>query len=132
MGFNRTLKKLFCIFIFLLFLVISNFAFPSSSSSHEIQSKTAPKEPAQYQLFYIKNAPPFILDSEGVYKKKRKNGKMVRKRKKQIKNLKTRPASFSVMLPKGFVPPSGSSPCHNEKPNNERVAFYCDLSTSKP
>ncbi|CAN8274644.1 unnamed protein product [Cochlearia groenlandica] len=35
---------------------------------------------------------------------------------------------FSVMLPKGFVPPSGSSPCHNQNPNSVNT-LYCDLST---
>nr|GLL30217.1 hypothetical protein MIMGU_mgv11b022189mg [Ipomoea trifida] len=30
--------------------------------------------------------------------------------------------AFSAMLPKGFVPPSGSSPCHNTYPNS--VTFF--------
>ncbi|KDP37964.1 hypothetical protein JCGZ_04607 [Jatropha curcas] len=128
MGFNLHFLKLFCPFIFFLFLVISNFVFPSTS--HGIQPKTSPKEPAQYQVFYIKNAQPFFLDdNEGLINKKKKNkkGKVVKKRRKQIKNFKTR--AFSVMLPKGFVPPSGSSPCHNEKPTS-RLTFHCDLSSN--
>nr|GMD09745.1 Proteasome subunit alpha type-5 [Ipomoea batatas] len=32
--------------------------------------------------------------------------------------------AFSAMLPKGFVPPSGSSPCHNTYPNS--VTFFCN------
>ncbi|KAA0052545.1 hypothetical protein E5676_scaffold255G008990 [Cucumis melo var. makuwa] len=36
-------------------------------------------------------------------------------------------SAFSVMLPKGFVPPSGSSPCHNENPQSSSLAFYCHL-----
>ncbi|CAA0823718.1 Unknown protein [Striga hermonthica] len=36
---------------------------------------------------------------------------------------------FSAMLPKGYVPPSDSSPCHNLYPNS--VAFFCHLSSPK-
>lgn len=37
--------------------------------------------------------------------------------------------TFSAMLPKGFVPPSGSSPCHNQYPNS--VTFFCDLISTR-
>ena len=46
------------------------------------------------------------------------------------KKKKNKATAFSAMLPKGFVPPSGSSPCHNENP--EFVAFYCHLSATNP
>ncbi|XP_010517553.1 PREDICTED: uncharacterized protein LOC104792979 [Camelina sativa] len=49
-------------------------------------------------------------------------------RKSNGLNRPVRPDTFSVMLPKGFVPPSGSSPCHNQNPNSATTLF-CDLST---
>ncbi|CAI0545105.1 unnamed protein product [Linum tenue] len=47
---------------------------------------------------------------------------------------------FSVMLPKGFVPPSGSSPCHNAKPDESTkgaaaataTSYSCRLSAAEP
>ncbi|XP_050234616.1 uncharacterized protein LOC126682892 [Mercurialis annua] len=121
--------------IFLLILLIISIA----EATHEIQPKNTIEDQsvAQYQVFYLKNTTPFILDGddqEAVVvdsKNKNKNRKMTMRKRKidkdQIKNFKSR--TFSVMLPKGFVPPSGSSPCHNDKPNF-RVSFYCDLSTT--
>ena len=43
------------------------------------------------------------------------------------KNKNDKGSAFSAMLPKGFVPPSGSSPCHNEDPQSSSLAFYCHL-----
>ncbi|KAD3068863.1 hypothetical protein E3N88_36743 [Mikania micrantha] len=37
---------------------------------------------------------------------------------------------FSAMLPKGDVPPSGSSSCHNDYPNS--VASICTFSRHRP
>lgn len=128
MGFNQTIK-FFC--TFLLLLLISIVAFSSASSCHiVIQPSTPAKELTQYQVFYIKNTNPFILEKEPNKNRKEKRKMMMMKRRKEmIKNFKTR--SFSAMLPKGSVPPSGSSPCHNQKPNS-KVTFFCDLSTTKP
>ncbi|KAG5247606.1 hypothetical protein OIU78_000938 [Salix suchowensis] len=127
MGFNQTIK-LFC--TFLLFLLISIVFFSSSSSCHiVIRPATPATEVTQYQEFHIKNTTPFILDKEPYKKRTKKRKMMVKKRKEMIKNFKTR--SFSVMLPKGSVPPSGSSPCHNLKPDS-KMMFFCDLSTTKP
>ncbi|XP_034698777.1 uncharacterized protein LOC117924287 [Vitis riparia] len=124
MGLNQTLKY-FCTLVFLV-LLFSFFPFSdaNSTSPHEIQASTPSNVPTSYQLFYIKNTPPFSLNEEINDKKKKKR----RRRKKTTKSFRTRP--FSAMLPKGFVPPSGSSPCHNDYPNS--IAFYCDLSSQKP
>jgi hypothetical protein len=105
MGFNQTIN-FFC--TFLLFLLISIVAFSSASSCHiVIQPSTPAKELTQYQVFYIKNTNPFILDKEPNKNRKEKRKMMMMKRRKEkIKNFKTR--SFSAMLPKGSVPPSGN------------------------
>ena len=105
MGFNQTIN-FFC--TFLLFLLISIVAFSSASSCHiVIQPSTPAKELTQYQVFYIKNTNPFILDKEPNKNRKEKRMMMMMKRRKEmIKNFKTR--SFSAMLPKGSVPPSGN------------------------
>lgn len=126
MGFNRsqTLKYFFTlIFFFLSFISIS--CSPPCSHDQIQPTTTSPsinKPPmTRYQVLYPKKTRPFFINNQERYKKRKKN----------TKNLTSRPAPFSVMLPKGFVPPSGSSPCHNMKP--DLVAFYCDLSTaSKP
>ncbi|XP_021834213.1 uncharacterized protein LOC110774003 [Prunus avium] len=111
-------------------------SFSSSSSSHEIQHKppsdASTATAAQYRVFYIKNTTPFPLDKQDQLSKKHRKmrHKQKKRRKKTNNNFKSRP--FSVMLPKGFVPPSGSSPCHNGYPNS--VVFFCDLAptTAKP
>ncbi|KAJ4831676.1 hypothetical protein Tsubulata_020890 [Turnera subulata] len=137
MGCTLTLTNLFHAFFF-FFLLICNFSYanaliPSSSTHDQTKPKPRPKssppqELSQYQVYYIKNTTPFFLDKEAG-KNNGKKGKAAKKRKKTSKNSKSRP--FSVMLPKGLVPPSGSSPCHNAKPNS-KVVFYCELSTVKP
>ncbi|KAG6779375.1 hypothetical protein POTOM_015755 [Populus tomentosa] len=125
MGFNQTFK-FFC--AFLLFLLISIVAFSSASSCHIVIQPSSPaKELTQYQVFYIKNTNPFILDKEPSKNRKEKRKMLMMKRRKEmIKNFKTR--SLSAMLPKGSVPPSGSSPCHNQKPNS-KVTLSLKLSS---
>ena len=125
MGFNKNLKSSFYAILFLSLLLMS---FLPPSSSHEIQPKapSSSNVPAHHsQVFYSMNTATFFLNKQDLSNKKR--NKMMMRRKK-VKNFKTRP--FSVMLPKGSVPPSGSSPCHNEYPDS--VTLYCDLSTTKP
>lgn len=119
MGFYQTLK----IFTLILFFLLPLISFtcpqppPPSSSSTKVQQANAPPN-----LFYIKNTTPIFLDKQALntnVKRKR----MIIKRKKHHR-LDSR--AFSAMLPKGFVPPSGSSPCHNDQPNS--VTFFCELS----
>lgn len=101
---------------------------------------------AAYQVLRIKNTTPFFLnkpeDRYQVLDKKKIRRRKTTKRRKMYKKDKyyfrstststTRP--FSVMLPKGFVPPSGSSPCHNDKPDSsssaDRGTLFCGLSTT--
>ncbi|WOL09102.1 hypothetical protein Cni_G17855 [Canna indica] len=57
-----------------------------------------------------------------------------RRRRRKIArgySLGTRSNAFSAMLPRGFVPPSDSSWCHNDTP--ESVQLFCEeKSTSRP
>ncbi|KAM1883418.1 hypothetical protein ACFX13_004787 [Malus domestica] len=156
MGFCNsqiTFNCMICTFLFLLLLRTPSFSalsssapppFPPSTSTspkpHEIQHQSPPTAvptapTPQYRVFYIKNTPPFELDKQEQIKKHRrmrhkKNRNKKRKKTTAKKDFKTRP--FSVMLPKGFIPPSGSSPCQNAYPNS--VAFFCDLAptSAKP
>jgi hypothetical protein len=98
-------------------------------------------------VFYLKNTdqPPMFLNKQERIKKMRmnrnKNKNMMKKqskqrkqrthRKKMVKNKMISPKPFSVMLPKGFVPPSGSSPCHNDQPNSVN-SFHCYLASTEP
>ncbi|KAK2642828.1 hypothetical protein Ddye_024591 [Dipteronia dyeriana] len=122
------------LFVFLSFLIVVSFSCTasSSSSSHEIQPRISASTAhikSRYQVLYIKKTKPFFLNQQ--QQQNKRSAKMMMKKKRSYSNKyysKTKP--FSVMLPKGFVPPSGSSPCHNTNP--ESVAFYCALSTPKP
>ncbi|AEE84028.1 hypothetical protein AtNW77_Chr4g0294271 [Arabidopsis thaliana] len=106
-----------------------------------------------HQLVYIKKTTPFILNQRlqrDNHRRRRYNHqyyyyyrhtlrhrrglhhragyfKMMAKKNNGL-NRPVRQDTFSVMLPKGFVPPSGSSPCHNQNPNSATTLF-CDLST---
>ncbi|WCJ27388.1 hypothetical protein M5689_009135 [Euphorbia peplus] len=99
----------FIFFLFFLLLTISGII------SRDIRQKDQAAV-AEYQVFFIKNAPPKPV----MNKKKNMRSK---------RNKKARP--FFAMLPKGRVPPSGSSNCHNEFPNSKNT-LYCALSTQKP
>ncbi|OMO65673.1 hypothetical protein COLO4_31077 [Corchorus olitorius] len=145
MGFtftNRSSKHFFAFLLILVaFFLVSSFPSPAScNGDHQILPKkntlpnnnpgNQPPAAAAYQVLLVKNTTPFYLNKRSGFDKKRKR-KMMKRRKKnsKIKNFETRP--FSVMLPKGFVPPSGSSPCHNDKPDSS-VIFFCGLSAAKP
>ncbi|CAK8578257.1 unnamed protein product [Lathyrus sativus] len=109
----------------------------SSNNNHKIQpqnpSSTSPQISHYHQVFYLKNANP-PSRQERIKKRwmnRNKNKKHRKHRKKIVKNMmKSPPRAFSVMLPKGFVPPSASSPCHNDQPNS--MSFHCHLSSSEP
>ncbi|KAM7524989.1 hypothetical protein LguiA_014891 [Lonicera macranthoides] len=116
MAFNQTLK-IFALILFFLLPLIS-FTCPSPPSSTKVQQANAPPN-----LFYIKNTTPIFLDKQALNNNVKKK-RMRIKRKKNHHRLDSR--AFSAMLPKGFVPPSGSSPCHNDHPNS--VTFFCELS----
>ncbi|CAH8306395.1 unnamed protein product [Eruca vesicaria subsp. sativa] len=107
-----------------------------------------------HQLVYIKKMTPFILNPRqrdqhrrlrynhhyyyyrhsirrrglSQFQRRANYFKMMTKKSSNGFNRPVRPDTFSVMLPKGFVPPSGSSPCHNQNPNSATTVF-CDLST---
>ncbi|XP_061374341.1 uncharacterized protein LOC133316587 [Gastrolobium bilobum] len=127
MGILSQGFKCMCTTLFFLFLL--SYTVSSHSSNQEIQpSSTTPSH--YHQLFYLKNTNPmFSSRSQERFKKRRiKRNKNMKHKKKKVKNLELRP--FSVMLPKGFVPPSGSSPCHNDQPNS--VSFECHLTSAEP
>ena len=127
MGPNNNLKSFFCALLFLSLLLVSFLpSSSSSSSSHEIQPKALSNVPAKYRMFYLENTETFFLNKQELSNKKRSNKKKMRRKK--IKNSGTGP--FSAMLPKGFVPPSGSSRCHNAYPESETL--HCTLSNTKP
>ncbi|OIT36466.1 hypothetical protein A4A49_55212 [Nicotiana attenuata] len=133
----------------LITLLLSFFLLSSSYSSNELHPRNlgSPSEnnkaPSPYDhTDHIKNSEPFNFlkkqagEGEGLHlstkdkRKKKKKARLNLKRKKGNKKSEYYSSrSFSAMLPKGFVPPSGNSPCHNTYPNS--VTFFCDLSTPK-
>ncbi|CAI9773275.1 unnamed protein product [Fraxinus pennsylvanica] len=117
-------RKNFNIFISLVLLLALMMSFTYPSELHETQPTAAPSmaPPAKYQKFDVKKSTPFFLNKQG-----RQNKKVKGLNRKEMKKKNAKP--FLVMLPKGFVPPSGSSPCHNLYPNS--VTFFCALSTER-
>ncbi|GMI82233.1 hypothetical protein like AT4G18335 [Hibiscus trionum] len=141
--FNQALNHFFAfLLIFFAFLLLSLSSSPASCN--EIHPKINTTDPsdrqpaAAYQVLHIKNTTPFFLNKpeRGFDKKRTRKRKMKMTKRRKINmdgNFKTRP--FTVMLPKGFVPPSGSSPCHNDKPDSSVAQdLICGLSgtTAKP
>lgn len=68
-----------------------------------------------------------LMTNKKILKTRTLKLKSSREEKSSSNNWK-RKRTYSAMLPKGYVPPSGSSPCHNTYPNS--VTFFCHLSTT--
>ncbi|KAG7547054.1 hypothetical protein ISN44_As12g023400 [Arabidopsis suecica] len=144
-------------FIVSLILTLVFLISPSSSSSNQETRVSTQKTEAYlngnespHQLVYIKKTTPFILNrrlQRNHHHRRRRydhhyyfyyrhnlrrrglhRADYFKNKKSNGLNRPVRPDTFSVMLPKGFVPPSGSSPCHNQNPNSATTLF-CDLST---
>ncbi|GAU49244.1 hypothetical protein TSUD_382760 [Trifolium subterraneum] len=159
-NLNQPFNTILTTLSFLFFLMISqshtaSSSSISSSSSHSsnnnkdmIKSQNPSSVNTElshyHQVFYLKNTdhPSMFLNRQERIKKMRmnrnKNKNMMKKqskqrkqRKKIVKNMMKSPKPFSVMLPKGFVPPSGSSPCHNDQPNSVN-SFHCYLASTEP
>ncbi|KAK7303121.1 hypothetical protein RJT34_14022 [Clitoria ternatea] len=130
-NLNQTFKCM-CITLFFLFL-LSYTVSSHSSTTQQIQnqnpSSTTTLSQQHHQVFYLKNSDPMFPTKQERFKKRKIKRMRHKKKKKNIlKNIESRP--FYVMLPKGFVPPSGSSPCHNDQPNS--LSFHCHLTTKEP
>ncbi|KAL1222936.1 hypothetical protein V5N11_013407 [Cardamine amara subsp. amara] len=146
-GFmKQSLLKSFIVFFILtlVFLISPSSSFSNQETRLSTQkTQTYLKgEESPHQLVYIKKATPFILNrrQRDHYRRLRYNHhhqyyyyrhnlrrrdlhhranyfKMKAKKSNGL-NRPVRPDTFSVMLPKGFVPPSGSARCHNQNPNS--------------
>ncbi|XVE51605.1 hypothetical protein DITRI_Ditri02bG0055000 [Diplodiscus trichospermus] len=130
---NQTLKHFFAFLLILFAILLVSSSCPASCNETLPKINTGPNanQPASaYRALRIKNTTPFSLNKPEFDKKSKR--KTMKQRKINKKNFRTRP--FSVMLPKGFVPPSGSSPCHNDKPDYSVAHALCGLSrtTIKP
>ncbi|KAK4440163.1 hypothetical protein Salat_0351200 [Sesamum alatum] len=113
--------------VFVLSLMIISFACPTPLLTNNFQPSAAPVSVLQTDDSRVKkSAPQLFLNNSR--KNKNDHNKVMMKKRKRINNLDAR--RFSAMLPKGYVPPSGSSPCHNVYPSS--VTFFCDLSDQVP
>ncbi|KAK9055960.1 hypothetical protein SSX86_027047 [Deinandra increscens subsp. villosa] len=129
MDFNRVFVHVVFSLIFLLSLAISSTCYGAP-----------PPSPPPVNKNHKTSSSLFLIS----YNKKDDNGR--RRRRIMFTNMKKRRYSekmknhkvefdwddrvFSVMLPKGNVPPSGSSSCHNDYPNS--VASLCTFSRYRP
>lgn len=68
-----------------------------------------------------------IRDEEGLGSRNSKKTRALKLKNNRGKRSSDR-RTYTAMLPKGFVPPSGSSPCHNTYPNS--ITFFCHLSNN--
>ncbi|CAA3015848.1 Hypothetical predicted protein [Olea europaea subsp. europaea] len=127
MGNHKTLKVCICLLLILALMV--SITYPSRLLERETQLTAPPPvaQPAKYRKFYVKYSTPSFLNKEGRQNKKDMGLNRKKMKRKKIKNFNANP--FLVMLPKGSVPPSGSSPCHNLYPNSDTV--FCALSTER-
>ncbi|KAG8385291.1 hypothetical protein BUALT_Bualt03G0026700 [Buddleja alternifolia] len=135
MGFKMILASIFISIFFLLSLIVS-FACPTSLLDHDNAPAVSKTTDFQADRFKIKKSSPVLpvflnsnhqnknddQKSSNLYTKRFMN----RKRSMNKFEEASRRTTFAAMLPKGYVPPSGSSPCHNVYPNS--VAFFCDFS----
>lgn len=136
MGLNQILSNSLISLLIFLMLFISTFLLGSSSGTansdealYYLTPPGSPSSPAasqvvsrhhqqpQEQVFHMRKGPPAPFS---------KNKRKRTKRTKREDKMKAGP--FAAMLPKGTVPPSGSSTCHNEKPNSVKV--FCSLSST--
>ncbi|XAR59333.1 hypothetical protein NMG60_11015130 [Bertholletia excelsa] len=115
--FNHSLHLFIFLLLFLVLLDSFSQVLPSSSNQVQIVAFAPSIVHSGYQDLSIKSTTPLYLNKQHGKKKKKKN--MKRRKMK----------SFLVMLPKGYIPPLGSSPYHNGDPHS--FTFYCDLSTPK-
>ncbi|KAF8055138.1 hypothetical protein N665_1301s0013 [Sinapis alba] len=159
MKHNLLINSFIIFLILTLVFLISPSSSSSSSSNQETRVSTQKTEPylngnePPHQLVYIKKMTPFILNprQRDQHRRLRYNhhyyyyrhsirGRGLRHRANYFKmmtkkkssngfNRPVRPDTYSVMLPKGFVPPSGSSPCHNQINPNSATTLFCHLST---
>lgn len=130
MNFSMVFRNVVFFLIFLTLLLIS--------SSFKMISSAAPPPPPPTREFKNKKTSSIFL----TYNKHHKRRQVLfanknKKRSETMKNNRNKDEVdrdddrvFSVMFPKGIVPPSGSSSCHNDYPNS--VASLCALSSRKP
>ncbi|WOG84980.1 hypothetical protein DCAR_0104166 [Daucus carota subsp. sativus] len=122
--------------ILLLVTIFLSLSVPCSSSSQEDQTPPPPAAATYFRVFRINNTTPYFLkDQEPQQWRRHKNlieskNKKTRRKTRSSKNNNIDTRAFTTMLPKGFIPPSGSSPCHNDFPNS--ITFFCELSSPKP
>ncbi|KAK4710819.1 hypothetical protein R3W88_005332 [Solanum pinnatisectum] len=86
----------------------------------------APSSPHDHDHEMIKNQEGGGLMTTNTKKMKTRTLKLKSGGKSSSDNW-NRKRTYTAMLPKGYVPPSGSSPCHNTYPNS--VTFFCHFST---
>ncbi|KAL3376880.1 hypothetical protein AABB24_003348 [Solanum stoloniferum] len=116
---NIKKKNLLLIFFFFFYL--------SCTCSKEFQysknlGSEAPSSPHDHEM--IKNGEGGGLMTTNTKKMKTRTLKLKNRSSSENWNRKR---TYTAMLPKGYVPPSGSSPCHNTYPNS--VTFFCHFST---
>ncbi|URE20164.1 hypothetical protein MUK42_11355 [Musa troglodytarum] len=128
MGLRHSLGFLTSLLTFLLSLLLFSLP-PSSLSTREddARSPLTPRERYRQDFHVMKPRPwPYPSDDERRMRRRRRGGA---KRKPGYADLGA--TTFSAMLPRGFVPPSDSSWCHNGAPDS--INIYCDhKSTARP
>ncbi|KAI3741595.1 hypothetical protein L1987_59269 [Smallanthus sonchifolius] len=127
MGFSRVFVNVFFFLIFILPLAIASTsaAPPSPPPNYAVIKKR--KTSSLFFSFSKDDGRRRIMFAN---MKKRRTQKMKNGNKNNEIEFGWDNRVFSAMLPKGNVPPSGSSSCHNDYPNS--VASICTFSRHRP
>ncbi|WOL14159.1 hypothetical protein Cni_G22939 [Canna indica] len=146
MGFSRSRPAfLTSLLLLLLFLFLSLLLSSSLSLPLPAQVGTAASPGLVHgrrggsQVIHVMKPRPWPSLSGVHYDERHPTAMQNRKRRRARRRKKKKghvvydlgARSFSAMMPRGFVPPSDSSWCHNEAPR--AVGFFCeDKSISRP
>lgn len=121
----NNIKKKNLLLIFVFFYYLSSTCSKEFEYSNNLGSE-APSSLHDHDHNMIKNQGGLMNTNTKTNTKKMKMNTRTLKLKSRGKSSSDRKSTYRAMLPKGFVPPSGSSPCHNTYPNS--VTFFCHFS----
>lgn len=130
-------KKIFitCISLLIVLSVIIPYAYSTTPMPYDKLPDPIPQgseSKNQITSLHIKDRKTIFPNNNEMgqqYSKNQIYGKTMTTKKRKTRSKKLNSSPFMAMLPKGFVPPSGSSSCHNVYPNS--ITFFCDLSTER-
>ncbi|EER88482.1 hypothetical protein BDA96_10G210200 [Sorghum bicolor] len=118
MASSPIARRLYYLLLLVLLLLPATLSSPSARASSERLRRRVEDKPA---------LPPAVVVPERARQEFHvvpTTGGPVRERRSRARGGGTGAWTFSAMLPRGFVPPSGSSACHNDMPDTAADAQF--------